>query len=134
MDHPEDALAGRQRYTLSGPYRLGEAVIVAEDPGLGLSAALEGLRGELEAAWASGQGKPVRFRVSEVTLTLEAVASRSAEGGGKIRWWIIEAGGGAKAGTETTQTLVLTLTPGLYDEEGSSRPLDVAGNQPDPGR
>ena len=29
-----------------------------------------------------------------------------------IRWWAIEAGGGAKTGTETTQTLVLTLTPG----------------------
>jgi hypothetical protein len=107
--------------------------MVASDPGLGLSVALEGLREELEAAWDSGQGKPVRFRVSEVTLTLEAVVSRSSEGGGKIRWWVIEAGGGAKAGTETTQTLVLTLTPGLYDDRGNRGPLDVTGEQTQPG-
>jgi hypothetical protein len=113
----------------------GRLVVVAEEPGLlGLSAALEGLREELATAWASGAGKTVRFRVNEVTVTLEAVARREVEGGGKIRWWVIEAGGGAKAGTETTQTLVLTLTPGLYNEQGSPGPLDVAGDQPEPGR
>jgi hypothetical protein len=111
-----------------------KVVIVAEEPGMGLSAALEGLREELETAWASGAGKALRFRVSEVTLTLEAVARREVEGGGKIRWWLIEAGGGGKAGTETAQTLVLTLTPGLYDEQGSRGPLDVAGDQPEPGQ
>lgn len=100
---------------------------------LELSAALEGLREELEAAWASGAGKAVRFRVSEVTLTLEAAVRREREAGGKIRWWVIEAGGSGKAGTETTQTLVLTLTPGLYDEKGSLGPLDVAGDQAKPG-
>jgi hypothetical protein len=107
--------------------------MVASEPGLGLSVALEGLREELQAAWDSGQGKAVRFRVSEVTLTLEAVVSRSAEGGGKIRWWVIEAGGGAKTGTEATQTLVLTLTPGFYDDQGNRSPLDVAGDQIEPG-
>jgi hypothetical protein len=44
-----------------------------------------------------------------------------------------EAGGGVAAGTERTQTLVLTLTPGLYDAQGNLKPLDVAGQQPQPG-
>lgn len=105
----------------------------AEESGLGLSAALEGLREELAAAWAAGQGKAVRFRVNEVTVTLEAVATRSKELGGKVRWWVIEAGGGGKAETETTQTLVLTLTPSLYGDEGQAGPLDVAGKQEKPG-
>jgi hypothetical protein len=100
---------------------------------LGLSAALEGLRGELESAWEKGAGKPIRFRVSEVTLTLEAVARRDTQGGGKIRWWLIEAGGDVTAGKETTQTLVLSLTPGLYDAQGNLRPLDVVGDQAQPG-
>jgi hypothetical protein len=100
---------------------------------MGLSAALEGLREELESVWEKSAGRALRFRVNTVTLTLEAVARREAEGNGKIRWWLIEAGGRVTAGKETTQTLVLTLTPGLYDAEGTPRPLDVAGEQPEPG-
>ena len=100
---------------------------------MGLSAALEGLREELESTWKEGAGKAIRFRVSDVTLTLEAVARRDVQGGGKIRWWLIEAGGDVTAGKETTQTLVLRLTPGLYDAQGNPLPLDVAGDQPQPG-
>ena len=100
---------------------------------MGLSAALEGLREELETAWEQGAGKALRFRVSNVTLTLEAVARRETEGSGKIRWWLIEAGGGVTAGKEMTQTLMLTLTPGVYDAQGNLKPLDVAGDQPQPG-
>lgn len=100
---------------------------------MGLSAALEGLREELETAWQHGAGRALRFRVSDVTLTLEVVARRETEGSGKIRWWLVEAGGGVTAGKDTTQTLVLTLTPGVYDMQGNLQPLDVAGDQPRPG-
>jgi Trypsin-co-occurring domain 2 len=95
-----------------------------DSPGLmGLSTALEGLREELETAWERSSDKAVRLLVSNVTLTLEAVARRDTEGGGKIRWWLVEAGGSVTAGTETTQTLVLTLTPGVY--EGPVRVSDL---------
>jgi hypothetical protein len=99
---------------------------------MGLSTALEGLRDELESAWQKGAGKTIRFGVSEVTLTLEAVARRDVDGSGKVRWWLIEASGGVTSGKETTQTLVLTLTPHHYDAEGKASPLDVAGKQPQP--
>jgi len=99
---------------------------------MGLSAALEGLREELESTWEKGAGKAIRFRVSEVTLTVEAVARRDIQAGGKIRWWLIEAGSDVTAGREATQTLVLKLTPALYDAQGNSRPLDVTGNQSQP--
>ena len=59
------------------------------DSRLGLSAALEGLREELEEAWRSSQGRPVRFRATDVTLTLETVLTRETEGSGRIRWWLI---------------------------------------------
>ena len=107
---------------------------MAEVPELvGLATALEGLREDLETAWVKGAGRAVRFRVSEVTLTLQAVARREVEGSGKVRWWVVEAGGSGKAGSETTQTLTLTLTPGLYDDKGNAEPLDVAADQAVPG-
>src|SRR5690348_810319 len=78
-----------------------------------LSTALEALRDELEQAWQASQGRAVRFRAAEVKLTFETVAKRDRDGSGKIRWWVVEGGGGVKTGNEKTQTLSLTLTPML---------------------
>ena len=111
--------------------------MVSEEPDDGvfdLASALEGLRAELEKAWRGSEGRRVRFRVSDVTLTLQAVARRERSGSGKVRWWLVEAGGEASRGSETTQTLVLALTPNVYDDQGGSTPLDVSGDQPAPGR
>ncbi|WP_328736543.1 trypco2 family protein [Streptomyces bobili] len=101
---------------------------------LGLAQALEALRDELQSALQSGEGKRVRFRASEVTLTMETVARLDKEGSGKIRWYVLEAGAAVKSGTEHTQTLTLSLAPILYDKEGRQTPLDVAGEQSVPGR
>ena len=104
-----------------------------ESPGVGLASALEALREELESAWDAGQGRRVRFRASEVTLTVETVARRDRDGSGKIRWWLVEGGAAVKSGQERTQTLTLTLTPLMYDEAGRSGPLDVDAVQRVPG-
>jgi hypothetical protein len=104
------------------------------DHELGLAAVLEALRDELDSAWQAGQGRSVRFRTSEVTLSLETVARLDRDGSGKIRWYLVEAGAAVKSGSERTQTLTLTLTPLLYDEQDRPVPLDVAGRQPVPGR
>lgn len=100
---------------------------------IGLAMALEALRNELEEAWSTSQGKPIRFRASEVTLTLETVLRSDKEGSAGVRWYVIHADGSLKSGSESTQKIVLTLTPGLYDREGRSAPLDVAADQPEPG-
>jgi hypothetical protein len=106
---------------------------MGEFPAVELAAALEALREELESAWQAGQGRRVRFRASEVTLTVETVARLDKDGSGKIRWWLVEAGAGVTSGSERTQTLSLTLTPLLYDAEGQAVPLDVDAVQPVPG-
>jgi hypothetical protein len=103
-----------------------------DEESIGLSAALEALRSELEEAWQAGQGRVVGFRVSDVTLTLQAAAQRDRDAGGKIRWLVFEAGGGAKSSSASTQTLVLTLTPSLRAASGETGPLDVAGEQRTP--
>ncbi|MET0495150.1 MAG: trypco2 family protein [Actinoplanes sp.] len=100
---------------------------------MGLAVALEALRDELESAWKSGQHQDVRLRASEVTLTLETVARLDKDGSGKVRWYVVEAGGGVKSGSERTQTLTLTLTPMRYDDQGELVPLDVHGRQRQPG-
>lgn len=104
------------------------------DEELGLAFALEALREELETALKTGQGHAVRFQASEVTLTLSTVARLDKDGSGKIRWYLIEVGGGVKSGSEQTQTLTLKLAPIHVDEQGRSQPLEVAGRQSEPGR
>jgi Trypsin-co-occurring domain 2 len=107
---------------------------MAESSEVGLAAALEALREELESAWQASQDRRIRFRTSEVTVTVETVARLDKDGSGKIRWWLVEAGGGVKSGRERTQTMVLTLTPLLYDETGNLVPLDIDALQARPGR
>ena len=99
-----------------------------------LSDALESLREGLELAWAKSRDKSLRFRVDDVTLTLQVVARREQGGGAKVRWWVIEAGADVKAGGETMQTLVLHLTPALYDEAGHATALDIHDDQAEPGQ
>ena len=88
------------------------------DDELGLAAALEALREELESAWQSGHGRRVRFRASEVTLTVETVARLDKEGSGKIRWYVVEAGGGVTSGSERTQTVDVDVDAAAVRREG----------------
>src|SRR3954462_4643356 len=100
--------------------------------GVQLANALESLREELEAAYEQSRNRRIRFRVSDVTLTVQVVARRETEGSGKLRWWLIEAGGQASAGSETTQTLGLPLQPGVHDGDAEPSPLDVHGRESAP--
>lgn len=111
-----------------------EGESMTEQTAVGLAAALDALREELESAWNASQDRRVRFRASAVTMTVETVARLDKDGSGKVRWWLVEAGGGVKSGRERTQTLTLTLTPLLYDETGKPMPLDVDAAQSVPGR
>jgi hypothetical protein len=97
----------------------------SDDPGIPIADAIEMLRDELEAALRKGAGRPVQFGVSDVTLTVNVVASKSKDAGGKIRWWVVEAGGSATWSREVTQTLVLTLHPERVIPDGTRVPLDV---------
>lgn len=98
-----------------------------------LATALEVLRAELTDAWSASEGSAIRFRVTEVTLTVQAAARTDTKLGGKIRWWLVEGGADRSSAQEATQTLVLTLTPQLYDDAGHTGPLDVADRQAAPG-
>lgn len=100
--------------------------------GVQLATALESLREELEAAYEHGRNRRIRFRIDEVTLTVQVVARREKEGSGKLRWWLVEAGGQVSSGSERTQTLVVTLQPGVYDGDAEPSPLAVQGKESAP--
>jgi Trypsin-co-occurring domain 2 len=107
---------------------------VEESPGVGLAPARRPTADSSSSRSASNaDGRRVRFRSSDATLTVETVARRDTDGSGKIRWWLVEAGAAVKSGQERTQTWTLTLTPLMYDEAGRSGPLDVDAAQPVPG-
>jgi hypothetical protein len=105
-----------------------------EDAAVELSSALETLREELEQAWAMSQGRRVRFQVPQVTLTVQVTARRENKVDGKVRWWLVEGGGEHGSARESTQTLVLKLSPEFYDEEGKAGSLRVGGKQAEPGQ
>ena len=69
--------------------------------------------------WRRGPVKPVQFGIPDVTLTVSVVAGKSKDAVGKIRWWVIEAGGSGKWSREVTQTLVLTLHPERVKPDGT---------------
>jgi hypothetical protein len=96
----------------------------SDDPGVPVADAIEMLRDELETALAEGAGRAVQFGVSDVTLTVSVVAGKSKDAVGKIRWWVVEAGGSGTWSNQATQTLVLTLHPELV-KNGVRGPLEV---------
>jgi Trypsin-co-occurring domain 2 len=98
-----------------------------------LSSALETLRDELEVAWAQSQGRRVRFQVPHVTLTVQVTARRENKVGGKVRWWLVEGGADHGSARENIQTMVLELSPEFHGEGGEAGPLEVGGDQPEPG-
>jgi hypothetical protein len=99
-----------------------------------LAKALEALRYELALAYQDTQGQRARFHASEVKLTTETVIRSDKEAPASIRWYVLHAGGGVTSGWEVTQTIELTLPPGLYDENGNRSSLDVAADQSSPGQ
>lgn len=96
-----------------------------DDPGIPVADAIELLRDELEMALEKGAGRSVQFGVSDVTLTVSVVAGKSKDAVGRIRWWVVEAGGSGTWSRDVTQTLVLTLHPVRVGPDGTRAPLNV---------
>ena len=86
---------------------------------VGLTEAIEALRSALVAAWWDGQSRRVRFRVEPVELTMQVGVTRTGKGSAGIKWHVLALGGERSREAATTQTLKLTLSPVLFDEQGN---------------
>ena len=85
--------------------------------GIGLAETVAALRAELAAAVAAGVDEEIQFPVGPVQLEFHVGVTRSAEGKGGLRFWVLELGGGSSRATETIQKLTVSLGP----------PVDTAG-------
>src|SRR4051812_47886697 len=76
-----------------------------------------GLRAELKAAQAA-RDPQLQFKVGPVEVKFSVVTGREGGPEGKVRFWVIEAGGSAKWSKAEAQEVTLTLTPvGEHDED-----------------
>ncbi len=100
---------------------------------VGVADAIELLRAELQEARRAGKDEEVAFDVGPVQLTLTTVLSAGGTVGGKVRWWLVEAGAEGTRSTEATQTIELTLSPVTRNPDGTSTSMQVGDNdQPEP--
>ena len=83
------------------------------------------LRRELQQAMEAGEGQPLRFELGPVELEATVAVDRGGGGGVKVRFWVIELGGDAKAAQSSTQRIKLVLQPRL---SSGRRPM-VAGDE-----
>ena len=88
---------------------------------------ISGLREELKVAEAE-RDPQLQFNVGPVTVEFTVVTGREGGPEGKVRFWVIEAGGSAKWSHSETQKVTLTLTP--IDEQG--RPVYISDRVPGP--
>jgi Trypsin-co-occurring domain 2 len=106
-------------------------ITVPEDRSVDLGEALEALREVLADSWEGSRDEAIRFRVSEIKLTVQSVVGREGSFGAKLRWWLLEAGAEGKTTSQSVQTLVLTLQPQVHGV-GPPMPLDVDDRQDEP--
>ncbi|ANZ20567.1 hypothetical protein SNOUR_36695 [Streptomyces noursei ATCC 11455] len=78
-----------------------------------LASVIRDLRAELEQAITAAEGEALRFELGPVELEVSVALERTAQGGAKVRFWVVEAGAEATAGATTTQRIKLALQPTL---------------------
>lgn len=78
---------------------------------IGLQEALAVLRQELSEAILAAAHEPLRFRIDEITLQFQVEVERTTEGGGGIKFWVVELGGKHAATSTTTHTVTIPLKP-----------------------
>lgn len=93
---------------------------------------IEQLRRELTAAVTEGAGEPVRFELGPVQIETTVVVERAAEANGRVRFWVVEAGGKGSGSHSQSQRITLTLTPKTVAPDGTARTALIASGEVEP--
>jgi Trypsin-co-occurring domain 2 len=103
----------------------GEVMADQQGAGLGLAAAVRGLRAELTAAMTAGEGERVRFELGPVRMefSVELTDERGVDAG--VKFWVITAGGKGSRSSGSTHTVTVELTPKGAD----GGPLGLIGDR-----
>jgi hypothetical protein len=92
-----------------------------------LADVIRALRGELDRAMSEGEGERVQFEAQSIELEFQVGVTKSTEGSGAVRFWVLELGGGASYGSESIQRVSLSLQPVLSD--GGNVKIAKGGDQ-----
>jgi hypothetical protein len=90
-----------------------------------LASVIKDLRAELQAAIDAGKDEALRFELGPIELEVTVAVERTAGGGGKVRFWVVELGADRKKDAANTQRIKLSLTPKLA---GTRRTPQIAGD------
>ena len=82
-----------------------------EEDWLDLADAIEVLRDQLSEAQRRGQGSPLKFVLGEITAEFEIELVRSRNGGGALKFGVVEADARRERSAKSTQRLTLRLRP-----------------------
>lgn len=96
-----------------------------------LSELVRQLRTELKAAAAEGAnaGESLQFELGPVEVEATVAAGRDDGANGKVRFWVVEAGGGATFTRSQTQRITLTLHPKAVAPDGTTRTPFISGDE-----
>lgn len=83
--------------------------------GVELSVAVAGLREELQEAISAAVDEQLQFEALSVDMTFQVGVTRSGEGSGGLKFWVVELGGKAAYAAQSLQTVTLNLRPVLVD-------------------
>ncbi|MDX6315740.1 MAG: hypothetical protein QOF84_6447 [Streptomyces sp.] len=78
---------------------------------LDLADAIEVLRSQLSEAQRRGQDSPLRFVLGEITAEFEIELVRAKNGGGKLRFGVVEVDARGERSARSTQRVTLRLSP-----------------------
>ena len=76
-----------------------------------LSELVQQLRRELYRSVLAAKDEPLRFELGSIELEVEFTATRQKVGGGKLRFWVLEAGADVTAVSGSVQRVKLALSP-----------------------
>ncbi|MGZ8947163.1 MAG: trypco2 family protein [Methylococcaceae bacterium] len=76
------------------------------------------LRLDLAQAQAEGEGSSLKFQIEDIELELQLVATQKADGGGGVKFWVINADAKYEGSQALTQKLKLKLK--LAGKDGKS--------------
>ncbi|MFF2189350.1 trypco2 family protein [Streptomyces sp. NPDC058155] len=101
--------------------------------GVELAELIRQLRKELKAAAAEGAeaGEALQFEVGPVEVEATVAISREAGANGKVRFWVVEAGGDGRFARSATQRITLTLHPKVVAQDGTTRSPLISGDEVD---
>lgn len=93
-----------------------------------IARAIEALRSELEAAMEGSAGRSLKFEPTKIELELNACVTQSAEVGGGVKWWLIDASAKGAMESVVSQRVFLTLTPVVSLPDGTNSRVLLEGD------